>query len=75
VGIVPDATDKPGNALLYIAVSLFVLGLMAVAGIFLVPAVSDREPGLPLYLTALAAPVGFLVALIFTLRSGRRARR
>jgi hypothetical protein len=74
VTIVPDESDKPSNALLYIAVALFIVGLLAIASIFVIPAISDREPGLPLYLVALAAPLGFLVSLVFTLRSGRRAR-
>ena len=69
------AVDKPNNALLHVALALFVVGLVAIAAIFVIPAVSEREPGLPLYLIALAAPVGFLLALVFTLRSGRRARR
>lgn len=67
--------DKPNNALLHVALAMFAIGLVAIAAIFVVPAVSDSEPGLPLYLVALAAPVGFLLALVFTLRSGRRARR
>jgi hypothetical protein len=74
VAVVPDETGKPSNALLYIAVALFVIGLLAISAIFVMPAVSDHEPGLPLYLVALAAPLGFLVSLVFTLRSGRRSR-
>jgi hypothetical protein len=72
---VPAAVDKPRNALLHVALALFTIGLIGIALIFIVPVVSDREPGLALYLMALAAPVGFLFALVFTLRSGRRARR
>ena len=70
-----DSAAKPGNALLRVALALFAIGLVAIVAIFVVPAVSDAEAGLALYLTALAAPLGFLLALIFALRSGRRARR
>ncbi|WP_040788511.1 hypothetical protein [Nocardia paucivorans] len=63
-----------GNWLLYLALGLFTLGLLAIVAIFLTPVITDTEPGLWLYLGAMLAPVGFVMALIFTLRSGRRVR-
>lgn len=64
----------PGNWLLQMALGLFTLGLLAIVAIFLIPILSDGEPGLWLYLGAMLAPLGFVAALIFALRSGRRAR-
>ncbi|WP_206510932.1 hypothetical protein C5142_10095 [Rhodococcus sp. BGS-1C] len=63
------------SALLRIALTLFAAGLLAIAAIFLVPAVGGNEPPLWLYLTAmLAAPTGFVLAIVFALLSGRRAK-
>lgn len=70
----PRSPRSSGNWLLYIALGLFALGVLAIIGIFLTPVLTDREPGLWLYLGAMLAPLGFVVALIFTLRSGRRSR-
>lgn len=64
----------PGNWLLQVALGLFTLGLLAIVAIFLIPILSDGEPGLWLYLGAMLAPLGFVAALIFALRSGRRTR-
>jgi hypothetical protein len=68
------APAKSGNGLLYVALGLFALGLLAIAAIVLTPLLSDSQPGLALYLAAMAAPLGFLMAIVFTLRSGRRAK-
>lgn len=70
----PPRPRSSGNWLLYAALGLFALGLLAIIGIFLTPVLTDAEPGLWLYLGAMLAPAGFVVALIFTLRSGRRMR-
>ncbi|KAF0848058.1 hypothetical protein FNL39_102205 [Nocardia caishijiensis] len=56
------------------AVALVGIGILAVVAIFVTPIVSDAEPGLWLYLLAMLAPVGFLLAIVFALWSGRRAR-
>jgi len=48
--------------------------VLAVAAIFLTPVVTDGTPGLVLYLLTLAWPLGFVLAIAFALRSGRRAR-
>ncbi|MFC8528249.1 hypothetical protein [Nocardia sp. NPDC057227] len=70
----PSSPRRPGDRLLHVALALFGVGLLAIIAIFLTPIVSDAEPGLPLYLLAMLAPLGFLLALIYALRSGRRAR-
>ncbi|WP_245713593.1 hypothetical protein [Nocardia vaccinii] len=76
----PDSSsDRPprraANRLLPVAVGLFVIGLVAIIAIFLTPVVSDAHPGLWLYLVAMAAtPGGLLLAILFALWSGRRAR-
>ncbi|WP_280402049.1 hypothetical protein [Nocardia carnea] len=64
----------PGTWLLQVALGLFALGLLAIVAIFLTPILTDGKPGLLLYLGAMLAPVGFVLALIFALRSGRRAK-
>lgn len=65
---------KPGDWLLQLALALFALGLLAIIAIFLIPVLSDGSPGLWLYFAAMLAPLGFLVAVFFALRSGRRSR-
>ncbi|WP_406269939.1 hypothetical protein OH799_27660 [Nocardia sp. NBC_00881] len=65
---------RSGDWLLRLALCLFALGLLAIVAIFLTPALTDGEPGLWLYFGALLAPLGFVVALVFALRSGRRSR-
>ncbi len=66
-------SPRPRGTLLGIAVALFGIGLVAIAAIFLVPVFTGRTPGLALYLTALATPAGLALAVVFALRSGRRA--
>ncbi|NUP27798.1 MAG: hypothetical protein HOQ36_22630 [Nocardia sp.] len=70
----PPPGRTPGNWLLQLALALFALGLLSVVAIFLTPILTDGKPGLWLYLGAMLAPVGFVAALIFALRSGRRSR-
>ncbi|BAD55483.1 hypothetical protein NFA_6380 [Nocardia farcinica IFM 10152] len=60
--------------LLKLALTLFTVGLVAIIAIFLTPILTDGEPGLWLYLTAMLTPLGFLCAIVFALWSGRRAR-
>lgn len=67
-----NPAPKPRNTLLYVASVLFVVGVIAIVAIFVVAAVSDGEPGLVFYLIALAAPLGFLLAIVSALRAGRR---
>jgi hypothetical protein len=68
------APRRSGDRLLHVALVLFGIGILAVIGIFVTPIVSDSDPGLWLYGLAMLAPVGFLLALVFALWSGRRAR-
>ncbi|MFD3704171.1 hypothetical protein ACFWUP_13600 [Nocardia sp. NPDC058658] len=70
----PTGPRRSGDRLLHVALALFGIGILGVVAIFVTSIVSDSEPGLVLYGVAMLAPVGFLLALIFALRSGRRAR-
>jgi TRAP-type C4-dicarboxylate transport system permease small subunit len=54
--------------------ALFIVGFLAIVAIFAVHIFGDTPPGLALYLVALACPIGFLLAIVYTLRSGRRVR-
>ena len=68
-------SSTPGSpVLLYTALAVFFAGLAAIAAIFLTPVLTNGEAPLALYLAALAAPLGFVLAGVFVLRSGRRAR-
>ncbi|UYP19694.1 hypothetical protein OED52_03785 [Rhodococcus sp. Z13] len=69
-----DSSAAPDNGLLKAAIVCFFVGVLAVAAIFLTPVVTDGTPGLVLYLLTLAWPLGFVLAIAFALRSGRRAR-
>lgn len=71
---VTNSPRRRSDRLLQLAVALFGIGILAVIGIFVWSIVSDSEPGLWLYLLAMLAPAGFLLALVFALWSGRRAR-
>lgn len=72
---VDSSTRKSSTVLLRIALALFGVGLVAIVAILLFPVFSDAKPPLSLYLTAMfAAPAGFLLALVYALLSGRRAR-
>lgn len=63
------------NWLLYVAIALFVIGLISLVVLMVYPAIAagDRAPGVVGGLT-LALPAGLLAALIFALVSGRRVR-
>ncbi|WP_067703681.1 hypothetical protein [Nocardia jejuensis] len=69
-----QAPRRSGSWLLYLAGALFAIGLLAIVAIFAIGLLSDSEPGLWLYLLAMAAPLGFLVGIVFALWSGRRSR-
>lgn len=68
------APRRRGDWLLQLALGVFTVGLLAIVAIFLTHILSDSAPGLWLYLLAMLTPIGFVLALVFTLRSGRRAR-
>jgi hypothetical protein len=69
-----SGSPRSGNWLLKLALTLFTAGLLAIIAIFVSALVSDDEPALWLYLAAMLAPAGFLLAVAFALWSGRRAR-
>lgn len=77
VGVDPQPnprTSGTGNGLFRTAMALFIVGFLAIVAIFAVHIFSDTPPGLALYLVALACPIGFTLAIVYTLRSGRRVR-
>ncbi|WP_067531042.1 hypothetical protein [Nocardia crassostreae] len=65
---------RSGSWLLNVAMVLFTTGLLAIVAIFGIGILTDSDPGLWLYLLAMAAPLGFLLAIGYALWSGRRAR-
>ncbi|MEU5760811.1 hypothetical protein [Nocardia sp. NPDC047648] len=69
-----SAPRRRGDWLLRLALALFALGLLAIVVIFAIPLLTDGEPGLWLYFGAMLAPLGFVLAVVFALRSGRRSR-
>jgi hypothetical protein len=72
---IPRPPRRSGDWLLYFALSLFAIGLVAIIAIFVTPIVSNGRPGLWLYLIAMTGtPLGVLLALAFALWSGRRVR-
>ncbi|WP_280312709.1 hypothetical protein [Nocardia abscessus] len=68
------APRRRGDWLLQLALCSFALGLLAIVVIFAIPILTDGEPGLWFYFGAMLAPLGFVLALVFALRSGRRSR-
>ncbi|MFI9410463.1 hypothetical protein [Nocardia gamkensis] len=68
------APRRRGDWLLRLALALFALGLLAIVVIFAIPLLTEGEPGLWLYFGAMLAPLGFVLAVVFALRSGRRSR-
>ncbi|MEV0295856.1 hypothetical protein [Nocardia sp. NPDC050710] len=73
----PPSSESPrraGDWFLYLALTLFGIGLLAIVAIFLTPILSDSDPALWLYLTALLTPLGFIFGVFYALWSGRRSR-
>ncbi|MCP2174890.1 hypothetical protein LX13_000697 [Williamsia maris] len=66
---------QPGDRLLYAALVLFAVGVVAIITMFAYPALADgdRAP-IGVYLLTLGTPIGFVLAIVFALRSGRRQR-
>ncbi|WP_408014646.1 hypothetical protein [Rhodococcus xishaensis] len=69
-----SASTRPGKGLLYLALGCFFVGIAAIVAIFFVHSLSEGAPGLTLYLLTLACPLGFVLAVVYALRSGRRSR-
>ncbi len=70
----PPTKRSATSVVVGLALALFGVGLLAVAVIFVLSA-AGRTPGLWLYLTAMAAPIGLLLAIVFIVVSGSRAHR
>lgn len=63
-----------GSLLLRAAVGLFGVGVIALLWLFLSTPITGETAPLFVYLLTMCAPLGFLLGLIFALRSGRRHR-
>jgi hypothetical protein len=63
-----------GSLLLRAAVGLFVIGLIALLVLFLMTPITGESAPLFVYLLTMCAPLGFLLGLIFALRSRPRQR-
>ncbi|AVP67479.1 MULTISPECIES: hypothetical protein [Prescottella] len=68
------APTESGKGLFYAAVVSFLIGIAAIVAIFFVHSLSEGDPGLVLYFLTLACPLGFVLAVAYALRSGRRSR-
>ncbi|WP_246222112.1 MULTISPECIES: hypothetical protein [Gordonia] len=57
------------------AIGFFVVGLVAIIVLFVTPLVTDGDTAPTfVYLLTMCAPIGFVLGLIFALRSGRGIR-
>ncbi|MGZ8178721.1 hypothetical protein ACXVUM_12410 [Williamsia sp. SKLECPSW1] len=65
--------EQHGDRLLHVALAFFAIGLIATVTMFAVPALDDgvRAP-VWVYAATLGLPIGFVLAVVFALRSGRR---
>lgn len=65
--------EQPSDRLLHVALAFFAIGLVATVTMFAVPALDDgvRAP-VWVYAGTLGLPIGFILAIVFALRSGRR---
>ncbi|MCP2160921.1 hypothetical protein LX12_002108 [Williamsia serinedens] len=65
--------EQPSDRLLHVALAVFAIGLVATITMFAVPALDDgvRAP-VWVYALTLGLPIGFVLAIVFALRSGRR---
>ncbi|MEH3154733.1 MAG: hypothetical protein PGN29_05095 [Gordonia paraffinivorans] len=65
--------EQPSDRLLHVALAVFAIGLVATVTMFAVPALDDgvRAP-VWVYALTLGLPIGFVLAIVFALRSGRR---
>ncbi|MFI1914828.1 hypothetical protein [Nocardia sp. NPDC020380] len=70
-----QAPRSSGSPLLYFAMGLFAIGLLAIVAIFGIGLLTDSKPGLWLYVVSMTAtPLGFLLSVFLALWQGRRAR-
>ncbi|WP_137723396.1 hypothetical protein [Prescottella subtropica] len=69
-----NQSDHSGKGLFYAALACFFVGIAAIVAVFFVHSLSEGDPGLALYFLTLACPIGFVLAIAYALRSGRRNR-
>ncbi|MEP9392906.1 hypothetical protein ABLE92_11315 [Gordonia sp. VNQ95] len=63
------------SRLLALAGVVFAIGLLAIVALFVTPLVTDGDTApTAVYLLTMCAPLGFLLGLVYALRSGRRTR-
>lgn len=68
-------SDRPARSWLFTtAMTLFVVGLLGIAATFAYAAISSSEPPFAFYAASMACPLGFILAITYALRSGRRSR-
>lgn len=61
--------------LLHTAGIVFVIGVLAIVALFVTPLVADGNTAPTfVYLLTMCAPIGFVLGIVFALRSGRRTR-
>ncbi len=69
------APRRAADILLYVALILFAAGVLSIVAIFGTRLIADKDPAGWLYLVAMGAtPFGFVLAFVYVLLSGRRAR-
>lgn len=66
---------KSSTALLVLAGFVFGVGLLALIALFVMPVLDDGGTAPTwVYLLAMCTPIGFLLGIVYALRSGRRVR-
>lgn len=66
---------NPTSRLLVAAGVIFAIGLIAIIALFVTPLVAHGATApTAVYLATMCAPLGFLLGIVYALRSGRRAR-
>ncbi len=66
---------KSSTALLVLAGVVFGVGIVALIALFVMPAVDDGGTAPTwVYLLAMCTPIGFLLGIVYALRSGRRVK-
>ncbi len=73
--LTPGAGESSPSRLLQVAGVVFVIGVLAIIALFVTP-VADHGETAPtaVYLLTMCAPLGFLLGVVYALRSGRGAR-
>ncbi|MEE3849308.1 hypothetical protein VZC37_03130 [Gordonia sp. LSe1-13] len=67
--------SHPSPRLLQAAGVVFAIGVAAIVALFVTPLVTDGGTApTVVYLLTMCAPLGFVLGIVFALRSGRRSR-